>query len=339
MPRPDRPIDLHCDWILQYAEETTVFDPALYEGVKARVPQSEGYLTGTSAAVLSCYRRVADWARQDEPWKALAEIITRYEAEFSGRLLLGPDDHARWQDEDDLCWGVLGVEGFDRLVRAPADLPRLATLFERGVRVFQPVYSAENALGGSSADGDVRGLTPLGHAFLETLAGLAGSKPGPLPALDLAHMNPTAAAEVLAWFETKPERTQSLIPIYSHGTVRYPGFEHPRAITLENATRLRALGGVIGFSVGPPFFTDSEEIRHAIEAVAALPFLGNPGYEGIAMGTDFLGVARTLPGLGNIEEVSHWVTATFSKEAARAILTTNALSLIGRLTGVQAHQD
>ena len=53
-------------------------------------------LSATSAAVPSCYRRAADWARQADPWAALGALIARVEAEFSGRLLIGPDDHARW---------------------------------------------------------------------------------------------------------------------------------------------------------------------------------------------------------------------------------------------------
>src|SRR4051794_29416527 len=102
-----RLIDLHTDWLLQYAPETTVFDPALYPRIPQRLPQAEGYLSGTSAAVLSCYRNADDWSRQPEPWQALGSLIARAEAEFSGRLLCGPADVARWDDDlDGLCWGM-----------------------------------------------------------------------------------------------------------------------------------------------------------------------------------------------------------------------------------------
>ena len=108
MPAP-RLIDLHCDWLLQYAGNCTVFEPSLYAGVERRVDQSVGYLQGTSAAIFSCYRRVDDWKRQADPWQALGALITRIEAEFPGRLLIGPDDFRRWQeDADGLCWGIIG---------------------------------------------------------------------------------------------------------------------------------------------------------------------------------------------------------------------------------------
>ena len=70
-----RLIDLHVDWLLQYAGETVVFDPALYPGIEARWGQAEGYLQTTRAAVVSCYRKAEDWAGQADPWSALGQLI------------------------------------------------------------------------------------------------------------------------------------------------------------------------------------------------------------------------------------------------------------------------
>jgi len=327
MPRPPRLIDLHCDWLLQYAGETTVFDPALYPNVDARLGQSEGYLQDTSAAVFACYRRAEDWARQSDPWWALGELIARVEAEFPGRLLIGPDDFARWRDEPDaLCWGVVGVEGFDALVRGPADLERLPALFSRGVRVFQPVYSPDNVLGGSSTPGDGRGLTDLGRDFLAALADLAADGGGPRPVVDLAHLNPTAASDVLDWFEADSARLGRVAPAYTHGALRYEGFDHPRAVTPENLARLRALGGLVGFT--PAFYATPDDFKAAIESAAALPFLGEPGYRGIAIGTDFLGVDHNPPGLGNVESVVSWAASAFPSDVAEALIAGNARALL-----------
>lgn len=329
--RPPRLIDLHTDWLLQYAPETTLYDPALYPGVASRLGQSEGYLVGTWVAVLSCYRRSEDWARQADPWAALGTLIARLEAEFPGRLLTGRDDLARCLDDPDgLCWGMIGVEGFDALVRSGDDLARLPSLFERGVRLFQPVYSAANVLAGSSVAGDDRGLSDLGRAFLQTLADL-DSATGARPLFDLAHLNPKAAAEALDWFEADPMRPGRVIPVYSHGALSHAGFATPRAITRENLLRLRALGGVAGFSVGPPFYHSAEDLKAGLETAAALPFQGRAGFEGLAIGTDFLGVDQTLLGLGQVAEVAAWITATFEPAAASALLQGNALDLFRRL--------
>jgi membrane dipeptidase len=152
--------------------------------------------------------------------------------------------------------------------------------------------------------------------------------------LDLAHMNPAAAAEVLDWFEDDASRSSSLIPVYSHGGLRHDGFVSPRALTLENLERLRRLGGVVGFSVGPPFYETAAQIREGIEAAAALPFEGRPGFEGIAIGTDFLGVDQTLPGLSNVEGVVAWLRDSFAPESADALTSGNARRLIERAVGV-----
>ena len=327
-----RLIDLHVDWLLQYARETTVFDPALYPGTANHTSQLEGYLQTTRAAILACYRGADDWARQADPWRALGDLITRIEAEFPGRLLIGPDDFDRWQDDrDGLAWGMVGVEGFDALIRSVDDLARLPGLFDRGFRLFQPIYEKRSQLGGSSTPGDDRGLTDLGHGFLEVVVTLGLSESGPRPLLDLAHMNPSTMSDVLDWYESDPSRAQRCIPLYSHGSPVHPGFDSSRAITLENLRRLRALGGHVGLT--PSFFQSTGQFKEAIELVASLPFEGREGSEGIAIGTDFMGVDTTLPGLGNADEVVAWVQANFDRAMAKDLFHDNALGLIARATG------
>lgn len=329
-----RLIDLHVDWLLQYASETTVFDPALYPGVAGGWGQLEGYLQATRVAVLACYRCVEDWAKHADPCAALGDLITRIEAEFPGRLLIGPDDFDRWKDDrDGLTWGLIGVEGFDALVRSDDDLSRLAALFERGVRLFQPIYDDSSRLGGSASSTDGRGLTDLGRRFLDTLDSLAPRASGPRPILDLAHMNPATMADALAWFEAEPSRALRAIPVYSHGSPVHPGFDSPRAITLENLRRLRALGGLVGLT--PAFFDSPARLKEAVELVASMPFEGREGAEGIAIGTDFMGVDRNLPGLGNAAEVVAWVQANFDRPVAKAMLVDNPQTLLVRALGTE----
>jgi membrane dipeptidase len=328
-----RLIDLHVDWLLQYASETTIFDPALYTGSVKHTGQLEGYLQATRAAILACYRDADDWAAQADPWGALGALITRIEAEFPGRLLIGPEDFDRFQDDrDGLAWGMIGIEGFDALIRSSDDLARLNRLFERGVRLFQPLYGATNQLGGSSALGDDRGLTDLGRGFLVVMDGLADSDSGPRPLVDLAHMNSATMGDVLAWYEADHWRTGRSLPIYSHGAPFRSGFEIPRAITLENMTRLRALGGHIGLT--PSFFQSPGQIKEAVELIASVPFEGRSGFEGIAIGTDFMGVETILSGLANAANVVAWVQVNFDRATAKDLLHDNALALMGRATGV-----
>ena len=331
---PSQLIDLHVDWLLQYVPETSLYDPAHYPGVKSRLGQTAGYLQTTRAAILSCFRDHADWASRPDPWRALHDLIARAEAEFSGRLLIGPDDFDRWEDDKDgFTWGLIGVEGFDSLIRTAADLPHLPSLFKRGVRLFQPVYTAESLLGGSSVPGDERRLTPLGLEFLATLLTVVATPTSPRPLLDLAHLNPATSSDVLDWLEADPTRAERVLPIYSHGAPVHSGFTLARALPMDHLRRLRALGGFVGISISPPFFEAPAQIRSTIEAVAALPFQGEPGFTGIGIGTDFLGVDRTFPELKNAGMVVDWCIAQFTKPDANALLHDNARRLIARVTG------
>ncbi|MDR3622539.1 MAG: membrane dipeptidase [Paludisphaera borealis] len=326
-----RLIDLHCNWALQYAAETSQYDASFYPEIAAKAAQVDGYLMGTSLAFLACGRAAGDWERQADPWLALASMIDRYEAEFAGRLVATPDDVDRWRAEADLglCWGLLGVSGFDRLVRSPADLDRLAPLFERGVRLYQPVETADGVLGGSSDADDARGLSDLGRAFLERLLDLAppAGKPGPRPLLDLAHMNAPTCADVLAWFEHDETRANRLPLLHSHGSIDGLGPDFPG--------RFRALGGVIGLSVGPPAVESAEALRSRIEALAASPFRGQTGYEGIGVGTDYLELDATVAGLGEVEKVAEWLSKVFSPGVAALLGFQNARRLVEAAAGAR----
>ena len=330
-----RLIDLHVDWLLQYAPETTVFDPAFYPEIIGRIAQLSGYLQSTRAAILSCYRRPEEWSAVADPWPALKDLITRIEAEFPGRLLITPDDFNRWQDDrDGLAWGLIGVEGFDALVRSTDDLDWLPKLFDRGVRLFQPVDGSSSLLGGSSAQHDDRGLTDLGSAFLDTLATAQTGGSGPRPMLDLAQTNPRTMADILDWYEADPFRVPVLLPVYSHGAPVRLGYDSPRSITHDNLRRLRALGGFVGISVSPPYFDSPIQVEEAIRAVASIPYLGREGFEGIAIGTDFMGVEQTLPGLENAGKVVAWLLDRFDRPTARALTSENALGLIETSLGM-----
>ncbi|HEY2157813.1 MAG TPA: membrane dipeptidase [Isosphaeraceae bacterium] len=325
-----RLIDLHVDWLLQYAGESTIFDPGEFPDVANWIGQADGYLGATSAAILACYRNDADWARRADPWEGLEQLVTRIEAEFPGRVLRDPEDLVRWRDDPEgLTWAVIGVEGFDRLLRDESDLARLPDLLRRGVRLFQPTYTASSLMAGSSAPGDDRGLLDLGRRFLETLAGLSGT--GPRPILDLAHLNPRASGEVLAWFEADTGRARRLIPAYSHGFLARPGIEGHRGLTPEALARLRALGGVVGLT--PAFYDSAEAFGRALESAAAVPFLGREGFDGVCIGTDILGVDRNPPGLGTAPEVVAWAASTFPPDVASALLRDNARRLIEQAVG------
>jgi membrane dipeptidase len=306
MARPPRLIDLHIPWLEQYATETTLFDPALYPEVPGRLAQVEGYLGATWAAVVTVGRKAAEWQGSADRWRALSDMFARVEAEFCGRMLIGPADHARWRDDPrGLTWALAGASDLGLLIDSPADLDHLPRLFERGLRSFhlgrEPACDRADLLG--------------------VLAGLAATPEGPRPLLDLAGLDACSVDATLAWFESDPARAGRLIPYRSHGSLRDASFPP------ELRGRLRALGGLIGVSVGPPFHDDPEAFRADLEA---------EGPDGLAIGTGFLHLEGALPGLGSAEAVAAKIASQFPAEAAARLIQGNAAELLARATGAGA---
>jgi membrane dipeptidase len=338
-----RLIDLHCNWALQYACESSQYDAQHYGDIPARRSQLEGYLTGTSAAILPCARRTADWATQQDPWQALGEMVARYEAEFSGRLLYGPEDRARWRAEpfDGLTWGVLGIGGFDALVRDVADLQNLPSLFARGVRVFQLLATQTSVLGGAAESGDDRGLSDLGRMFLERLVELAPSaaRVGPRPILDIADLNVRTTADVLNWMESTQAARASLLLVRSYGSLNLPNVPARDESLWENLVRMRSLGGVIGLSIGPPWFEMIKDLRDAIERLAEVPFCGRTGYEGIGIGTEFLDREQSFPDLEDVDGVLKWLAGRFPPDIAQQLASGNARALLLGMIGVNTDEN
>jgi membrane dipeptidase len=329
-----RLIDLHCDWLRQYAPELASFDRSSGEAVANRLGELDGYLSTTSAAGLICARTPEEWAAFADPWAALGDMIARYQAEFSGRILMGPDDADRWIREpaDGLCWGLIGVRGFDSLILEPSDLDRLPELFARGARMFQPIETPCTRLGGSSEPGDDRGLTDLGRGFLERLTGLglgldsdqAGSAPRPV--VDLSGMNSATLADVLSWLEADPARLDRVLVVISRG-----GFEGPRPI--DGVTRLRALGGVIGLGVGPPSLGAPDDLAAQVRTLTSVPFRGEIGAGGIAIATDYLGGVEPFADLANVDRIIERFRRTLDRPTADALLFGNGRELFLEAVG------
>ena len=135
--------------------------------------------------------------------------------------MIGPDDVERWRAEppNGLCWGMLGVAGFDFLIREPADLDRLPSLFERGVRVFQPVESGTSLLGGSAEPATIASSPSWASRFsLDWRNWPETASASPRPIVDLAHMNAASMAEVIK-LATEGARAGRLLLMYSHGAL------------------------------------------------------------------------------------------------------------------------
>jgi microsomal dipeptidase-like Zn-dependent dipeptidase len=322
-----RLIDIDCHWLWQYAGEITTFDPTAYASVASRLGRLDGYLQATSLAVLRCGRAIGDRTAVD-PWLALSELLALCEAEFSGRLLIGAADCARWRDEpeDGLCWGVLEASGVEDLLREQPDIDRIGALFDRGVRVFSLASgSTPHSPDGVVVDGS-RGLTDLGHAALDRIDKLAVEL-GPRPIIDLAGLDHEAIGDVLAWAEARPsERRARTLLMWSQcpglSDAESPGKEIARA----NLTRFRAEGGLVGVVPGPPFAESREALKSKIDEIATIPWRTEAGYDGIAIGTNALARNSLIPKLEAVHDITAWVESAYDRDIASRLIARNAMA-------------
>ncbi len=308
-----RLFDLHIGWPRQYwVELATPRDPETAAAVASRRDRLAGYLGATAAALVVC--EPPEGPGPGGGWDGLEAELARAEAEFAGRWLADPADRARHQAEpaDGLTWAVAAVGGLGGLVTSGDDLARLPRLFDRGVRGFR--LATATAQAGALVTADAA-LSPLGAELIRTLAAATGD--GPARAIvDLADLPALAALEALDVLESTAGR---VLPLFSRGD--------PMAVLgASGLGRLRALGGVAGFAVGAPWFTEAGALQAAIGA--ALEASGGP--EGLGLGTDWLALAATLPELATADALLAWLAATFDAPTAAALASGSAWALVGR---------
>ena len=220
-----RLVDLHCDWLRQYATETTLHRASLYPEVPDRVGRLDGYLLGTSLTVLACARKPEDWSAQPDAWGSLGLLLARYESEFAGRLVRDRRGRRRAGGRRPPM-GCAGACSASPGSTSWSGTPTTSTACRPSSRAGSASSSRSPRARGSWADRRPRetsaGLTDLGRAFLDRLSDLTpAGESGPRPILDLAGMNAATVADTLRWLDQDRPRSRSWQLAISHGTTHY----------------------------------------------------------------------------------------------------------------------
>jgi microsomal dipeptidase-like Zn-dependent dipeptidase len=196
--------------------------------------------------------------------------------------------------------------------------------------VFRPIAEPAGPLGGALQEGEGRGLTALGRAVLDRLATLAGATGGPHAIVDLAGMGTRTRADVLDWIEDGGGLEGcKLGAIHSH----FSRFDnHPDALGEAELARMRALGVVIGLTPGGPGLADLPALDAAVDRLACMPWLGQAGPAGIALGTAF--PRPGVPGLARASDLVDWARKAHPA-AAESLLHDAAARVLLSAAGAQ----
>jgi microsomal dipeptidase-like Zn-dependent dipeptidase len=114
----------------------------------------------------------------------------------------------------------------------------------------------------------------------------------------------------------------------SHGTFGYRELLENSSPDSRNLRDLRSRGGVIGLTPGLPGCETADDVNHLVDVIAAFPFEGRSGHEGIAIGSDLLGLERTAPALASARDITRWLARAFDSKTAAAIVAGNARHLL-----------
>lgn len=181
-------------------------------------------------------------------------------------------------------------EGAGPLAERPAELP---VWVARGVRLFGLVHSYDNPLSGSSGEPGSRhkGLTTTGRELARRIVALGG-------VLDVSHASDRATDEMI-----EIGRQAGVPVVASHSNARALA-PHARNLTDAQIRGLAATGGVVGLNLHQRFLARrglAAELSDVVGQVRHIERL--VGLEHLALGTDYEGGIRPVPGLGNIGEL------------------------------------
>lgn len=282
--RPVPVVDLHVDLPYQH-----IYKDRDFAGGSGQMTRSKLRAGGVRGLVLPLYL-----PRDASPeGRTLAELERAYAGVFSAILATAPYSlpGCAVRRAGGTARGVdtyLAFEGAGQFAGRRGELARWVM---RGVRSFGLVHADHNELATSSGQSlqsvrGPRGLTDEGREVVREVFALGGL-------LDVSHASDAATDEVL-----RMAQTHSGVVIASHSNARVLS-PHPRNLTDEQIRGIAAVGGVVGVNFHQPYLSPAGGGRAALEdvvrQVAHLRRVG--GVEVLALGSDFEGGIRPVPGL------------------------------------------
>ncbi|MCL2426212.1 MAG: dipeptidase [Oscillospiraceae bacterium] len=202
---------------------------------------------------------------------------------------------------------VLAIEGGEALM---GDIDNLDHFFNRGVRIFAPVWNRENELGFGQATGSTEGLKPFGVEVIQRMDELG-------MIMDVSHLN-----EAGFWHAHEV----STRPYMASHSNAYAVMPHNRNLRDDQIMAMVERGGIIGFNMFPTIVAPGNVVtlddvlahfRHFIE-------IGAGNY--IGLGCDFDGIPSMPQGIycvSSLKMFGDLLTDEFGEHTAFRIMEGN----------------
>ena len=259
---------------------------------------------------------------EDMPGRSLWEVFLEEYALFRSELDANADlaVFCRTGAEAEAAFAAgktaafLSAEGAELL---DCDLDKLRLAHRMGVSIVNITWNHPNALSGTNAEEQDRGLSEQGRAFVKTMGEL-----GML--VDVSHLSDPGFWDVMEITD------RPVVATHSDSRAVFP---HPRNLTDEQFTAIINTNGVAGLNMYAGFLGDDPDFDTVVSHLEHFLALG--GENNVSMGGDWDGITSMPRGMSGIQDVEklyeHLLRRNYSEALLEKIFYSNLMRVVNEV--------
>lgn len=259
---------------------------------------------------------------EDMPGRSLWEVFLEEYALFRSEMDANADlvSFCRTGAEAEAAFAAgktaafLSAEGAELL---DCDLDKLRLAHRMGVRIVNITWNHPNALSGTNAEEQDRGLSEQGKAFVKTMGEL-----GML--VDVSHLSDPGFWDVMEITD------RPVVATHSNSRSVFP---HPRNLTDEQFTAIINTNGVAGLNMYAGFLGDDPDLDTVVSHLEHFLALG--GENNVSMGGDWDGITSMPRGMSGIQDMEklyeHLLRRNYSEALLEKIFYSNLMRVVNEV--------
>lgn len=208
----------------------------------------------------------------------------------------------------------LSAEGAELL---DCDLEKLRMAHRMGVRIVNITWNHSNALSGTNAEKQDRGLSEQGRAFVKAMGEL-----GML--VDVSHLSDPGFWDVMEITE------RPVVATHSNSRSVFP---HPRNLTDEQFTAIINTNGVAGLNMYAGFLGDDPDFDTVVSHLEHFLALG--GENNVSIGGDWDGITSMPRGMNGIQDMEklyeHLLRRNYSEALLEKVFYSNLMRVVNEV--------
>ncbi len=208
----------------------------------------------------------------------------------------------------------LSAEGAELL---DCNLEKLRMAHRMGVRIVNITWNHPNALSGTNAEKQDRGLSEQGRAFVKAMGEL-----GML--VDVSHLSDPGFWDVMEITE------RPVVATHSNSRSVFP---HPRNLTDEQFTAIIDTNGVAGLNMYAGFLGDDPDFDTVVSHLEHFLALG--GENNVSIGGDWDGITSMPRGMNGIQDMEklyeHLLRRNYSEALLEKVFYSNLMRVVNEV--------